>query len=182
MKLFFALFASLIPVAAWAHPGHGMGGFTGGLVHPLSGLDHILCMLSVGIWASCGNDRARRLVPLAFLCGMSVGGFMGIYGIYPAFLESAVAASVLASALMVALSVRLPLVFQAGVTALFALWHGMSHGAELPAIGHPAGYVAGFLVSTALLLGIGVATGAILKDRRPMLGAGLSLLAVLSVV
>ena len=182
MKLFFAIFASLIPVAAWAHPGHGLGGFTGGLVHPLSGLDHILGMLSVGIWASSGSAHVRKLVPLAFLCGMSAGGMIGMGGFHPIFLESAVAASVIASTLMVALSVRLPLALQAGAAALFALWHGMAHGAELPAIGHPEGYVAGFLFSTALLLGIGVAIGAVMKDRRSLLGAGLFLCAALSVV
>ncbi|HQT26860.1 MAG TPA: HupE/UreJ family protein [Burkholderiales bacterium] len=181
-RLVLAVFASLLPVAAWAHPGHGASGFTGGLVHPLSGLDHILGMLSVGIWASGGSRNARRLVPLAFLFGMSAGGFMGIEGFFPSFLESAVAASVFASALMVALSVRLPLTLQAGFAALFALWHGMAHGAELPAMTHAAGYVAGFLFSTALLLGIGVATGTLLREKRPLLGAGLTLLAALSVI
>lgn len=180
MKLLLTLVASLIPVAAWAHPGHGASGFAGGLAHPLSGADHIIGMLSVGLWASSGRPAARRFVPLAFLFGMTAGGFLGIDGLYPPFLESAVSASVFASALMAALSIRLPLAFQAAFAALFALWHGMAHGAELPSMMHPGGYVAGFLFSTALLLGIGVAIGSLLKEKRRILGAALALLAAVS--
>lgn len=181
-RLVLALFASLLPVAAWAHPGHGASGFSGGLVHPFSGMDHVVGMLSVGIWAAAGGAQARRFVPLAFLLGMSTGGFMGMEGFFPSFLESTVAASVVASALMVALAVRLPLALQAGFAALFALAHGMAHGAELPAMTSPFGYAAGFLASTALLLGIGVALGTLLKEKHRLLGAGLIALAALAVI
>ncbi|MBI1175704.1 MAG: protein hupE [Sideroxydans sp.] len=179
MKILIAIWAMLLPAVAWAHPGHGGSGFVSGWAHPFSGLDHVLCMLAVGIWAARNGGAKGGLVVAAFLGGMLAGGLLGLDGILPSFLESAVTASVLAAALLVALAVRLPLPAQAGVAAFFALWHGIAHGAELPVMAAPFGYACGFLAATALLLGSGLAMGKLLRQRERdrWLGAGMALLA-----
>jgi urease accessory protein len=179
MKILFAVVATLFPVVAWAHPGHGGSGFLSGLAHPFSGLDHILCMLAVGIWAARNGGARGWFVVAAFLLGMLAGGVTGLDGILPSFLESAVAASVLAATLLVALAVRLPLAAQSGTAAFFALWHGIAHGAELPAMTAPLNYACGFLLATTLLLGSGMLIGKMLqnKERDRWLGAGMATLA-----
>ncbi len=112
--LFLALWIVLLPITAWAHPGHGESGFVNGVLHPFSGLDHVLGMLAVGVWASRNSDSRRWFAPAAFLGGMLAGGVMGLDGMVPMFIESAVAASVVAAALLVILAVRMPLLAQGG--------------------------------------------------------------------
>lgn len=178
MKILLTIFALLFPAMAWAHPGHGGSGFASGLAHPFSGLDHILGMFAVGVWAARNSGAKGWIVVTAFSVGMLAGGLLGLDGMVPGFIESAVAASVLASALLVALAVRLPLQAQAGVAAFFALWHGMAHGAELPAMASPMGFTAGFLIATALLLAAGWVAGKLLGGREHrMLGAGMAAVA-----
>jgi urease accessory protein len=180
LRIFIAILALLLPVAAWAHPGHGGSGFISGLAHPFSGLDHVLGMLAAGVWAARSDGSRRWTILAAFLGGMLAGGLIGLDGIVPPLIESAVAASVLASALLVALAMRLPLPAQAGVAAFFALWHGIAHGAELPALAAPFGYACGFLAATAVLLAGGLALGSMLRNnqRDRWLGAGIAMLAV----
>ena len=172
--------ALLLPAVAWAHPGHGGSGFVNGLAHPFSGLDHILCMLAVGVWAARNGGIEGGFVVAAFLAGMLAGGLIGLDGILPSFLDSAVAASVLAATLLVTLAIRMPLPAQAGVAAFFALWHGIAHGTELPAMTSPIGYACGFLAATAVLLGGGLIIGKLLrnKQRDRWLGAAMAALAV----
>ena len=182
-RLFLALGLALLPVSAWAHPGHDAAGFLSGLLHPFSGLDHILGMLAVGVWAARNQGLRRWFVPAAFLGGMVAGGMIGFAGgIFFAYigtdsLESAVAVSVLAATLMVALTVRLPLVVQLAMAMFFAVWHGIAHGIELPAAASPWSYGCGFAAATALLLGIGLALGHRLGARDRWLGAGMSMIA-----
>jgi urease accessory protein len=180
LRIYIAILAMLLPAAAWAHPGHGGSGFISGLAHPFSGLDHVLGMLAAGVWAARSDGIRRWIILAAFLGGMLAGGMFGLNGIVPPFIESAVAASVLASALLVALAMRLPLPAQAGVAAFFALWHGIAHGAELPTMAAPLGYACGFLAATAVLLGSGLALGSMLRNnqRDRWLGAGIAMLAV----
>ncbi len=106
MKMLVAICITLLPAVAWAHPGHGGSGFVTGLAHPFSGLDHIIGMLTVGIWAARNSGIRRWIIPAVFLCGMLGGGMLGLDGYLPSFIESAVAASVMASALLVGFAVR----------------------------------------------------------------------------
>lgn len=179
MKMLIAIWIMLLPTLAWAHPGHGGSGFATGVAHPFSGLDHIVGMLAVGIWAARNNGLKRWIIPAAFLGGMLAGGMLGLDGYLPSFIESAVAASVLASALLVSLAVRLPLPAQVATAAFFALWHGIAHGAELPAMTSPLSYACGFIAATASLLGIGLMLGNLLRknDRDRWLGSGMAALA-----
>lgn len=171
---------ALLPASAWAHPDHIDSGLWSGFSHPFSGLDHILAILAVGVWAARNTGNARWFVPVAFLIGMGAGGMLGFAGVQPAFLESAIAASALAAALLAALAMRMPLAIQAVIAAIFAVWHGIAHGIELPTLADPQVYISGFLVATILLLGSGLVLGKMLRsaNRDRWLGTGLSVLAV----
>lgn len=143
---------------AAAHPGHGTS-YMAGLAHPWLGADHLLAMLAVGLWAAQLGGRARWLVPLSFVSVMAAAGALGMAGVSLPMVESGIAASVLVLGLLIAVAARLPVGAGASLVALFAIFHGYAHGAEMPADGSAWGYGLGFVLSTAALHGIGLALG-----------------------
>ena len=147
----------LTPAIAFAHPGHGDNGLIAGISHPLGGLDHLLAMLAVGLWAAQQQGAARWVLPCTFVGTLLMGGLLGFEGVNLPALESGIAASVLALGLAVALAVRPPLSMAVAATALFALFHGVAHGLELPEMSSPWTYAAGFVVATAALHAAGYA-------------------------
>lgn len=141
---------------AEAHPGHGAS-YMAGLAHPLFGLDHLLAMFAVGVWASQLGGRATWLVPVSFVTVMAVAaGFAA--GIALPMVESGIAASVLVLGLLVAFAVRLPFVLGCGMVGLFAVFHGYAHGAEMPQSATWQ-YGLGFVMATAALHGAGLLAG-----------------------
>lgn len=164
-KAALALTLSLISGSVLAHPGHGEGGMLAGFLHPLSGADHWLAMLAVGLWAGRTGGAARWQLPLAFLAAMSLGWLAGLSGWTLPWMESGIAASVVALGLILALSAQLPRAVQIGVTAVFALFHGCAHGVELPASA-PLATTLGFLLSTATLHATGLGIAALLPSHR----------------
>lgn len=156
----FALIAIATPAAAHTGVGdHIHLAFADGFKHPLTGFDHLLAMVGVGMWAAFVGGAARWAWPLAFVSVMAVGGAMGLVGIGLPYVESAILASVIGLGAAITFGLRLPIAAGAAVCAAFALAHGYAHGAELPAGASAAGYVAGFLVATAALHGAGLALG-----------------------
>ncbi len=145
------------PALAFAHPGHDHAGVLSGIAHPIFGLDHLLAMLAVGLWAAQQNGAARWALPLTFVATMLIGGLAGFAGIEMPLMETGIAGSVLALGLLVALAVRPPLAIAAALTALFAASHGVAHGLELPVLSSPSGYAAGFVFATAALHAAGYA-------------------------
>jgi urease accessory protein len=156
-KPLYALALFCAPALAFAHPGHADSGLAAGLIHPLAGLDHLLAMLAVGLWASQQQGTARWALPATFVLSLLAGGLLGFSGVGMPLLETGIAGSVLALGLLVALAVRPPLLLAGTVTALFALAHGLAHGLELPAQASPVGYAAGFVAATAALHAAGYA-------------------------
>jgi urease accessory protein len=156
-KSLYAIALFLTPAVAFAHSGHDHSGLLAGLAHPLFGLDHLLAMLAVGLWAAQQSGAARWAVPLSFVGSMLLGGLLGFNGVQLPLLETGIAVSVLAFGLLVAVAIRLPLAVSLGLTALFALSHGVAHGLELPQLTSPWGYAAGFLAATAALHASGYA-------------------------
>ncbi|OMG67929.1 HupE/UreJ family protein [Stutzerimonas balearica] len=156
-KILIATTLLLSPALAFAHPGHDHAGVMSGLAHPLFGLDHLLAMLAVGLWAAQQQGTARWALPLTFVATMLFGGLLGFAGIEMPLMETGIAGSVLALGLLVALAVRPPVAIAAGLTALFAASHGVAHGLELPALSSPWGYAAGFVAATAALHAAGYA-------------------------
>jgi len=159
-----ALALVALTAPAYAHPGTAIvNSFAGGFFHPLTGLDHVLAMVAVGLWAAQQGGRALWAWPLAFVSVMLVGGALGVAGVAMPFVEPGILASILVLGLMVAFAVRLPVATGAAIVGVFALMHGHAHGAEMG--GHTALlFAAGFTLATALLHGAGIAIG--LSARR----------------
>ncbi|MDW3715968.1 MULTISPECIES: HupE/UreJ family protein [Pseudomonas] len=150
-KALYALALFLTPALAFAHPGHDSSGLMAGVAHPITGLDHLLAMLAVGLWAAQQQGAARWALPVTFVGTMLLGGLLGFEGLELPFMETGIAASVLALGLLVAVAVRPPMFVAVGLTALFALAHGVAHGLELPELSSPWGYATGFVAATAAL-------------------------------
>jgi urease accessory protein len=154
--------ALFIPVVASAHPGipGHTHGFANGFAHPLSGLDHLLAMTAVGLWAAQRGGRALWMVPCAFLSVMALGGMLGMagFGQIP-LIEQAIAASVLVLGIFLAVAARLPMWSSVMVIGLFALFHGYSHGAEMPVTASGLLYGLGFMLATATLHLFGIGLG-----------------------
>jgi urease accessory protein len=146
--------------AAAAHSGHGdAAGFTHGFMHPLGGLDHVLAMVAVGLYAALLGGRALWLVPATFVAVMALGGAAGLAGYTLPYTEIGIALSVVVLGLAVALRVSLPTLAAMALVGVFAVFHGHAHGAEMPQDLSGYEYAAGFLVATVLLHGAGIALG-----------------------
>jgi urease accessory protein len=156
--------ASFAPTFAFAHSGHGeVSGFMHGLAHPVGGLDHVLAMVLVGIFAWQLGGRALFVLPASFVLLMAVGGGLGIAGIGMRFVETGIALSIVAAGLGVALRINAPVAGAAALAGLFAIFHGQAHGAEMPAAAAGIGYALGFLLATALLHIAGMALAGVLS-------------------
>jgi urease accessory protein len=160
LRAALAITASLLPTAAWAHTGHGATvGFVQGFVHPVSGLDHVLAMVAVGLFAANLGGRALWAVPLSFVSVMALGGALGAAGIAVPFVEAGVAISVIVLGLAVAVQWKWPVTAAMGLVGIFAIFHGHAHGAEMPVDASGLEYGLGFMLATAVLHGIGIGFG-----------------------
>jgi urease accessory protein len=162
----------LLPGNLLAHPGHhevaaGHSAFSVGLLHPWTGLDHLLAMIAVGLWAAQIGGRALWLVPVSFLVAMGLGAVLGQIGFTLPFLEQGIAASVFLLGLAIAFAVKIPAILPAILVGAFALFHGCAHGAEMPAEISSLGYFGGFLLGTALLHALGLGLGLLLGKFTP---------------
>lgn len=155
---------SALPQLAFAHTGAGaVHGFGAGFAHPMGGLDHLLAMVTVGIFAYQLGGRAMWAVPATFVALMAVGGAVGISGVALPFVEIAIALSVVVLGLAVAFGIRAPLAAAMAIVGAFAVFHGHAHGTEMPLDASGLSYGLGFMSATALLhlagLGLGMAIG-----------------------
>lgn len=158
LPLCLALPLTLLPGLALAHGAHDAGTFASGAYHPLSGSDHILAMVAVGLLAAQMGGRALWAAPLTFVAAMVLGGVAGAMGLpFPA-VEPMILASIVILGVLVALAARLPLAAALPMIALFGAAHGWAHGAEGPAEGL-ALYALGFAAVTAGLHLAGIALG-----------------------
>lgn len=154
------LAASTAPVLAHTQQGQAQG-FVTGLQHPISGWDHVLAMIAVGLWGAQLGPPALWLLPVTFPMVMALGGFLGLVGIPVPGVEIGIALSALALGLMVALEARPKLAVAACMVGAFAIFHGHAHGTELPAGQSGLTYSMGFVVATGCLHGIGILIGEI---------------------
>lgn len=159
-----ALVAAATPALAHVGTG-GASGLAAGFGHPLSGLDHMMAMVAVGLWAALKGGKALWLWPATFVGIMLAGGALGMAGLPIPLVEPAILASVVALGLLVALAVDLPVAAGALVIGLFALFHGHAHGTEVPETASGLEYLAGFAVATAMLHGVGIGAAAALGRR-----------------
>ncbi len=136
-------------------------GFLTGFLHPLSGADHIVAMIAVGIWGAQLGIPAIWLLPLTFPLVMGFGGFLGLIGVPLPGAEVGIAFSGIMLGAVVLMEYRAPLVIAAALVGLFGLFHGYAHGAELPPGQNALLYSLGFIVATGLLHATGIAMGLI---------------------
>ncbi|WP_372621143.1 HupE/UreJ family protein [Falsiroseomonas sp.] len=155
MRPLLLALALCAPAPALAHTGIGHAhGLAAGLLHPLGGLDHLVAMLSIGVWAGILGGRARLRLPLAFLGAMAAGAALGMAGVVLPLVEAGILASIIVLGALVAAWASLPAAAALSLGAVFGLLHGHAHGTEMA--GDALGYAAGFLVATASLHGAGL--------------------------
>jgi len=154
-----AIFLALTS-AALAHTGQAdASGFAHGMSHPFGGLDHVLAMVAVGLYAAMLGGRALWLVPATFVSVMAIGGALGIAGIALPYVEIGIAISGVVLGVAVALRLSLPIAAAMALVGLFATFHGHAHGAEMPPDVAGIAYASGFMLATALLHCAGIGLG-----------------------
>jgi urease accessory protein len=141
-------------------PGEAAG-FLSGVLHPISGLDHILAMVSVGVWGAQLGQPAIWILPVTFPIMMAFGGLMGFLGVPLPGTELGIALSVVVLGAAVMLEARAPLPVVMAIAAFFAIFHGYAHGTELPNGQSPLLYSLGFVLATGLLHLVGITIGVI---------------------
>lgn len=157
----FAL-AFLVPATVQAHLQKGSAtGFLTGFEHPLSGWDHILAMVAVGLWGAQLGIPAIWALPVAFPMVMAFGGMLGLMGVPLPGVEVGIALSALALGAVVLAEYRPPLWVAATIVGFFALFHGHAHGTELPPGSSGLLYSIGFVIATGTLHACGITIGLI---------------------
>ncbi len=165
-RLMLSLAALLVTTAAQAHSDQvTTGGFVAGYLHPLTGLDHLLAMVAVGIWGATLRAPLIWALPVVFPLLMVVGGVLGIAGVPLPYVEPGIALSVVMLGAAIAALWRAPVPVAIAIVAVFGVLHGHAHGTELPGSAAPAAYAAGFVVSTGLLHLAGIALGTLQSLR-----------------
>ena len=166
----------LWPFAAWAHIQAGeAGGLVSGLSHPVSGLDHVLAMVAVGLWGAQLGLPALWVLPVAFPMMMAFGGMLGLMDIPLPGVEVGIAMSAIILGTLVLGQIRLPLIGAILVVAFFAVFHGHAHGTELEPGQNAMLYSLGFVIATGLLHALGIGIGLIHRwasGRMVLRGAG----------
>jgi urease accessory protein len=152
----------LWPVTAFAHVRGGEAiGFASGFEHPISGLDHVLAMVAVGLWGAQLGPPAVWLLPVTFPMVMAFGGMLGLMGVKLPGVEVCIALSAIALGLMVLREAKPNLLAAAFLVGFFAIFHGHAHGTELPPGANGLLYSIGFVIATGLLHATGITIGTI---------------------
>lgn len=177
MRLPMIATLSLLATPAFAHTGTGfhLHGWEDGMLHPLTGADHVAAMVAVGLWAAFLGGRALWALPAAFLAAMACGAALGSVGLVFPALETLIAASVIALGAVLAFGFSVPVTLSAALCGAFALAHGMAHGAEMPANAAGLAYGLGFVIATAALHATGIAAGRFGATALRVAGAGVAL-------
>lgn len=159
------LLLSALPVGAMAHGGHGEHGFGAGLLHPLTGIDHLIALVAVGWWSAVTQSRGWWVIPLGFAATMLAGACMGLGGASSASVETAIVLSLVLFGALLALRLRLSLPLALAVVLPFALMHGYAHGQDMPAGSAPS-WLVGMVAGTLALHLLGAFAGARTRARQ----------------
>jgi urease accessory protein len=168
-----AALAALMWLGAGSAEAHTFGAhgaaFGDGFSHPFGGIDHLLAMVAVGLWAGGLSGRAVWLVPAAFVTTMALSAVAAMLGGGLSWGEPAIALSVLGLGLLIAFRARLGLAAATATVAVFASFHGFAHGAEAPEAAAPAGYLLGFVLATGILHALGVGLALLCVRRQALI-------------
>lgn len=167
------------PTLASAHPETMLATGGSGFLHPLTGLDHLLAMFAVGLWAARLRGAALFAFPAAFPLAMIGGALISLAGWSLPAVESMIAISVIVLGISVASGAKIPVGAGVALVASFAIFHGHAHATEAPPDVLP--YGAGFVLATVLLHLVGMAVGFVFQDRARALTLGGSAIAVAGV-
>ena len=166
----------LAPLTALAHvEGGAAGGFLSGFSHPISGLDHVLAMVAVGLWGAQLGAPAIWLLPVAFPIMMAFGGLLGLSGVELPAVELGIALSAVILGALILGAIRLPLAAALLVVGFFAVFHGHAHGTEMSPGQSAILYSIGFVIATGLLHAAGIGMGLVQRwnaGRVALRGAG----------
>lgn len=165
---------------AGLHAGAADNAATLGFLHPFTGLDHLLVMVAVGLWAVQLGGRFLWLLPASFVGPMVLGGFLGLSGHHVSLVEHGILASVLLLGTALGMAWRPPVFIAALGVGAAGLCHGFAHGSEIPAGSEPILFLAGMACATALLLAGGMISGTAFQRhglKRAIRIAGFGLLA-----
>jgi urease accessory protein len=160
LTVFVLLVSSTRPAFAHAQKGEAAG-FLTGFFHPISGLDHVLAMVAVGLWGAQLGAPAIWLLPVAFPMVMAVGGMLGLWGVPLPGIEYGIAASAIVLGVAVMTEARPPLAVAATLVGFFAVFHGHAHGTELPPRQSALLYSMGFVIATGCLHAAGIGIGTV---------------------
>jgi urease accessory protein len=166
-----SILAVVMLTALWAQSAFGhllqgeAYGFVTGFLHPISGADHVLAMVAVGLWGAQLGAPAIWVLPVAFPLVMAMGAMLGFLGVPVPGVEYGIAASAIVLGTAVAFEVRPALVIAAVVVGCFAIFHGHAHGTELPPGQSALLYSMGFVVATGCLHAAGIAIGTVHRRR-----------------
>jgi urease accessory protein len=154
------------PMSIYAHPQAGaVGGFVTGVLHPLTGLDHIVAMVAVGLWGAFLGAPEMWLLPIVFPVIMAFGGALAILGLPLPAVEVGIACSGIVLGAMVATAARPQTWVAAVIVGAFAIFHGFAHGRELPNAANALTYAVGFVLATGALHLSGIAFGLLTRWR-----------------
>lgn len=166
MKLPLFFIIATAPALAFAHTGDGPHvGFLHGFSHPFSGLDHVLAMVAVGLWAAQWQGRMLWFIPMAFVAMMGLGGLLGMVSVPSILAEHGIVLSLVILGILLIRRMALQPGFSLGLIAVFALSHGYAHGNEMPSDISLLGYASGFMSATVLLHLIGIGLALLLRNR-----------------
>jgi urease accessory protein len=134
LKILFGIALAVIATPASAHTGHsGNASFMAGLLHPLTGWDHLLAIAAIALWSVVRRGRATMVWPTVFLASVLTGFAVASFGaVIPAF-EHVMLASILIPALLAASALRVGLWSAATAIGFFGFAHGHLHGLEVGA-------------------------------------------------
>lgn len=155
--LFLLIFSE--PAFAHADVTSLKGGFMSGFMHPISGFDHVVAMVAVGLWGAFLGRPAIWVLPVVFPLVMAFGGALGVAGIPIPYIETGIALSGVVLGLAVLFAIKPPMWIAAIIVGAFAIFHGHAHGTELPNAANPLIYSIGFVTGTGLLHLAGIAIG-----------------------
>lgn len=170
-----------VPQIAQAHSSKNLaGGFVAGFAHPLTGPDHLLAMVAVGLWGAFLGRPLIAALPVIFPAVMALGALLAMLGVPQPPIELGVALSVLVLGIAIAAAWRAPVWLACVIVAVFAVFHGFAHGTEIPSLVDPIAYSTGFMLATGSLhlAGIGLGTINSLRGGAAItraIGAGIAL-------
>jgi urease accessory protein len=165
----------LASTAAYSHTGVSTtSGFSHGFAHPIGGIDHVLAMVAVGLFAAHLGGLALWAVPLSFVTMMVAGGAAGMGGMELPCVEIGIGLTVVVLGAAVAFRLHLPSVAAMALVGLFAIFHGHAHGVEMPETASGFDYALGIVLATAGLHGCGIGLGLVLGRMGEATGRRIS--------